>query len=182
MEIDNLKSVWQTLPNATKNKEELNQLLKKNSNPILAGIRKQLIIEFLGFSAFLACYFSMFDGANKPLIVNLMIIIAIIIQLLNGYRGYLIQAKFRSSISLYNDLLNFTNQLKSYRVENLLCKTFFGISIIIFFTYGIKITENEWLPLVLIVTIFCLQLLSLNGIWQKRINRLKVTIRDFENM
>lgn len=182
MEIDDLKSVWQTLPNIAKNKEELNKLLTKNSDPVLIGIRKQLIIEFIGFCAFLFFYYSIFDGAKKPIAINLMIISAIMLQLFNGYRGYLIQAKFRSGHNLYDSLINLTNKLKSYRVENVICRAFFGLSIILFFTYGIEFTQNNWLPLILIATIFSLQLLSLYNIWSKRINRLKRVMKEFSTV
>lgn len=181
MEIDNLKSVWQEISTPQKNTEELNLMLKKNSHPILASIKKQIVIEALGFTAFLFCYFTMFNGADKPLVGNLIIVAAILLQLFYNYRGFLMQSNFRSSTNLTSDLQNFTVKLKTYRTEVLLARTFFAFGIIAFFTYNINFSESKWLALAVISIIFSVQLGFLYRIWSKRINRLTLVLEEFKS-
>ena len=181
MEIDNLKSIWQTISTPQKSREELNLLLKKNSYPILASIKKQIIIEALGFTTFLFCYFNIFDGADKPLAGNLIIVAAILLQLFYNYRGYLMQSNFRSSTNLSSDLKNFIGKLKTYKTEVLLARTFFAIGIIGFFTYNINFSESKWLALAVILIIFSVQLAFLYRIWSKRINRLELVLDEFKS-
>lgn len=181
MEIDNLKSAWQEISTPQKNEEELNLMLKKNSHPILASIKKQIVIEALGFTAFLFCYFTMFDGADKPLAVNLIIIAAILLQLFYGYKGYLMQSGFKSSTNLNNDLESFATKLKSYRMEVMLARVFFAIGVIAFFTYNINFSANKFWALAFIILIFSVQLGFLYRIWTKRINRLELVLEEFKS-
>lgn len=181
MEIDNLKSVWQEISTPQKNKEELNLMLKKNSHPILASIKKQVAIESLGFTAFIFCYFTMFDGADKPLAVNLIIIVAIVLQLFYSYKGYLMQSSFRSSTNLNNDLESFATKLKSYRMEVMLARIIFAVALLIFFSYGINFSTNKFWALGFIIVIFSVQLGLFYRIWNKRINRLELVLEDFKS-
>jgi len=181
MEIDNLKSVWQEISTPQKNKEELNLMLKKNSHPILASIKKQIFIETIGFTMFLFCYFTMFDGTDKPLAVNLIIIAAILLQLFYGYKGYLMQSSFRSSTNLNTDLESFATKLKSYSTQVLLARAFFAIAVIAFFTYNINFSESKWLALAAILLIFSFQLGFLYRVWSKRISRLELVLEEFKS-
>lgn len=181
MEIDNLKSVWQEISTPQKDKEQLNVMLKKNSHPILASIKKQIVIEALGFTAFLFCYFTMFDGTEKPFAINIIIVTAILLQLYYGYKGYLIQRVFRSSTNLNQDLFNFIIKLKSYRTEVLLARAFFAIGVIAFFTYNINFSTSKSWALALIIMLFSVQLGFLYHIWSKRINRLALIIEEFKS-
>ncbi|WAC41092.1 hypothetical protein [Pedobacter sp. SL55] len=181
METDNLKSVWQDISTPQKNKEELNLMLKQNSHPVLTSIKKQITIELLGFTAFLFCYFTMFDGQTKPLATNLILITAILIQLIFGYKGFLMQSSFRSSTNLNNDLEGFATKLKSYRMEVILARAFFAIGVVAFFTYNINFSISKFWVLAAILIIFSVQLGLLYRIWSKRINRLQLILKEFKS-
>ncbi|MFN0293440.1 hypothetical protein [Pedobacter helvus] len=181
MEIDNLKSTWQEISIPQKNKEELNLMLKKNSHPVLTSIKKQITIELLGFTAFLFCYFTMFDGETKPIAINLTIMGAILLQLFYGYKGYLMQSKFKSNTNLNDNLQSFTKQLQSYRLQVLLARITFAIGFITFFTYHINFSAIKWLVLAFIIVIFGVQLWLLHRIWSKRISRLELVLEEFKS-
>jgi hypothetical protein len=181
MEMDNLKSVWQEISPAQKEKEELHLLLKKNSYPILASIKKQLIIELVGFTAFLFCYNTMFDGETKPLWINLTIVAAILLQLFYGYKGFSMQSRFKSNNNLTEDLEYFIIQLQSYRFQVLLSRIVFAIALIIFFTYNISFYQRKWWVLAFIVITFSIQLGFLYRLWSKRINKLEATLAEFKS-
>lgn len=182
MEIDNLKSVWKDISTPQKNSEELSLLLKKNSHPILASVKKQIIVECLGFTAFLFCYFAMFDGETKPLASNLIIIAATLLQLFYGYKGFLLQSRFKSSTNLNDDLKSFTIQLKSYRFQVVLARLLFAVGLITFFTYHISFSEFKWWLLISIFAIFSVQLWLLYRLWTKRINKLEATLAEFKSI
>ena len=179
MEVDNLKSAWQEISTPPKGKEELNQMLKKNSHPILAAIKKQIKVELLGFTVFLFCYFTMFDGTKKPMYINIIVIAVIILQLYYGYKGYIMQRVFKSNTNLNQDLLNFTNQLKSYRTEVTISRVLFTIGFLAFFTYNINFSESKWLALASILLAFAFQFFFLYKIWTKRIDRLELVLQEF---
>lgn len=180
METANLKSIWQGMSTPQKDKEELNLMLKKNSHPILAAIKKQIIVELIGFIVFLFCYFSMFDGATKPLGINLFIITTILLQLFYGYKGYLMRSKFKSSTNLNDDLENFTIKLKSYRHQVILARTLFAVGLLIFFSYNIHFSASKISALAFIVVIFSVQLWVLYRVWSKRISRLELVLEEFK--
>jgi len=181
MEIDNLKSVWQEIAIPQKAKEELNLMLKKNSYPILTSIKKQIATEAIGFTAFLVCYFTMLDGADKPVAINLMTIAAILIQLFYGYRGYVMQSSFRSSTNLNTDLESFTIRLKSHRLQVMLARILFAIGLLTFFTYNINFSVSKSLALAAILIIFSAQLGLLYRTWTKRISKLELVLEEFKS-
>ena len=181
MEIDNLKSTWQDISAPQKKEEELDLLLKKNSHPVLTSIKKQIIIELFGFTAFLFCYFTMFDGETKPIAINLTIMGAVLLQLFYGYKGFLMQSRFKSSTNLNDNLQSFMKHLKSYRLQVLLARTTFAIGFITFFTYDISFSALKWLFLAFIIVIFVVQLCLLYRIWSKRIGRLELVLEEFKS-
>jgi hypothetical protein len=180
MEMDNLKSAWHEISPPQKGKEELHLLLKKNSYPVLASIKKQLIIELFGFTAFLFCYYSIFDGETKPLVINLTIIVAILLQLFHSYKGMIMQSSFKSGNNLTDDLENFIAQLKSYRLRVVLSRIVFTIGFITFFTYNFSFSERKWWILAFIAITFSIQLGLLYRLWSKRINKLVSTLEEFK--
>jgi hypothetical protein len=180
MEMDNIKSVWQGIPTYEKDKKELELMIKKNSHPILNSIKKQIVMELFGFTAFLFCYFTMFDGGTKPIATNLLIITAILLQLLYGYKGYLMQSKFRSSTNLNNDLENFASRLKTYRLGAVMARVFFAIALITFFSYDVNFSANKFWALGFIIVVFSVQLWFLYSIWTKRISRLELVLEEFK--
>ena len=179
METDNLKSVWQGIAPAQKSKEDLNKMCKEHSNPVLKSIKKQMIIELLGFTAFLFCYYSMFDGADKPLFVNIIITIAILAPILHHVKSYKLQKLFKGGTNLKDNLTDFVSNLKVLRVENLITRIIYISGMMLFFTYNINFSESNWWALVAILIVFSAQLFILHKVWSVRINKLKLVLQEF---
>ena len=74
MEDDKLKSIWNSVPTAQKSNTELTEMLKERNHPVLKAIKKQALFELAAFSIFLFCYYSMFDGTEKPLLINFLLV------------------------------------------------------------------------------------------------------------
>lgn len=181
MEIDNLKSVWQEISTPQKNTEELNLMLKKYSCPMLSSIKKQLTIETTSFSVFLLSYFTMFDGQNKPLAINLVIISSILLQLFYGYRGYSIHNEFRGSENLSYELKRLVSRLRPYRLQTLCARIFFASSLLLFFVYNINPSQEKWIAISFIIEILVVQMIFFYRIWSKRINRLELVLKEFKD-
>lgn len=181
MEDDKLKSIWNSVPIAQKSNTELTEMLKERNHPVLKAIKKQALFELAIFSIFLFCYYSMFDGTEKPLLINFLLVFAIAINMFHHLKGYHLQQHFRASENIKDDLKSFAAKLKTYQFETIICKIIFIAGLATFFTYGIQFTEKKWLAIGVIVIIFIVQLILLNRIWQKRRTRIKHAIEEFEN-
>ena len=181
MENDKLKSIWKTIPAQHKSDIELTEMLKERNHPILNAIKKQAFVELFAFTIFLFCYYTMFDGVDKPLLANIALVFAIAINMFHYIKGYRLQQLFRSSENVLEDLKRFAAKLKSYQLETLIAKTLFIAGMGVFFTNGIQLTANKWWAIGLIVIIFIIQLIFLNRVWANRIRKIKATIGEFEN-
>lgn len=181
MENDELKSLWKDLKTPKKDENELSTMLKEQNHPVLRSIRRQAIFEFLALAAFLFCYYTMFDGNKKPLLINLILVFAITFNMLNHLKIYRLQQNFRGGSNLLNDVSSFAKKLKTSQIQTIMSKVILTIGMILFFTDGIELNEKKWYAIAFIVVIFILQLLLLNKIWQKRIAQIKLNIQDFEN-
>ncbi len=178
METDNLKSVWQSIIPSQKSREDLMKMSKERSNVVLKQIRKQIYIELFGFIAFLFCYYSMFDGADKPLPINIIITVAILLPILNHFRGYQLQKQFKSGKNLKDDLMSFINKLKNFRIETIIARFAFTIGLMLFFTYKVTFSAQKWWAIILIVIVFSIQFFFLYKIWSNRINKLQLVLQE----
>ena len=181
MENDKLKAIWKTVNPPLKNKVELTAMFKEGNHPTLKTIKKQALFELLGFTLFLFCYYSMFDGEANPLFINVILIVAIAVNMLHHFRGYRLQQKFRTSQNLKEDLKSFVTRLKSYQLETLLSKIICATGLTLFFTNGIQMNQQKWWAVVAIVIFFLIQLALLTSIWAKRVGKIKTIIQELES-
>ena len=181
MENDDLKSLWKEVKTPAKDSNELVKMLKTKNHPVIKSIKRQAIFEFVAFAVFLFCYYTMFDGSKKPLLINLVLVVAVTFNMLNHLKGYRLQQNFRASENIKADLKSFATKLKSYQLEVIISKVILLIGLMLFFTNGIELTEKKWYAVAIIALIFILQLVMINNIWRKRITSIKLTIQDFEN-
>lgn len=182
MENDDLKSLWKELKMPEKDQTELSTMLKEQNHPVLRSIKRQAIFEFLALAAFLFCYYTMFDGNKKPLLINLILVFAIAFNMLNHLKIYRLQQNFRAGSNLLNDVSSFAEKLKTSQIQTIMSKVILAIGLILFFTDGIELNEKKWYAIAVIVVIFMLQLLLLNKIWQKRVREIKLTIIELEKV
>lgn len=182
MENDPLKSIWKSVEAMQKSSTELTAMFKEGNHPALKAIKKQTLIESAGFAIFLFCYYTMFDGAAKPLLVNIILIAAIAVNMFHHYRGYRLQQMFRANQNLKEDLKKFANKIKSYQLETLLSKIVWAGGLMLFFTNGIQMNEKKWWAVAAILTVFLVQLILLNSIWTRRVGKIKKAVQELESV
>lgn len=181
MENDPLKSIWKSVETKQKSPNELTAMFKEGNHPALKAIKKQALFELAGFILFLFCYYTMFDGAAKPLLMNIILVAAIALNMFHHYRGYRLQQAFRSRQNLKEDLKNFAKKLKSFQMETILSKIIWLVGLMLFFTNGIQMNEKKWWAVIAILSIFLVQLILLNSIWAKRVGKIKTIIQELES-
>lgn len=180
MEIDDLKLAWDKAPMPEKTAEEIKLMLSENRHPVLKGIRKQAAIEIAGWFVFLLCYYTMFDGGNKPLWLNMILVSAVLWPLIHNLMGYRFEKYLVKGNNIRESLINYLANVKVYAWVSIISRVLFAVGLLLFFTYGIKFNAAKYLSLAIIVLLFIVQLALLGNLWVKRLNKLQTTLADFK--
>ncbi|MBK6265650.1 hypothetical protein JKA74_11430 [Marivirga sp. S37H4] len=181
MNINDLKSNWKNIqPESKKTTTDLLKMTKVRNHPTLKRIRIKLIIESILLIAFLAVYNNIFDGAQKPTWVNIMLIIAAGLFVLVDLSAYLNLKNIPQGKNLKETLQQFSGRLKLISTLSLISSLLFGTALILFFTSSINFTENKYFILIGIILTLLLMIFASYKIWANRINHITKTIADLE--
>ena len=88
MELENLKSGWKNIDFERKSEIELEQMTLLKNHPILHKIRIKILIESIALCLLLLVYYDWFDGHQKPLYANLLLVLSILARIGNNIFGY----------------------------------------------------------------------------------------------
>jgi hypothetical protein len=179
MELNDLKSGWQTADSAFTNEADLHKMTQVIHHPSLKKIRTKLIVETISLVFFLFVYYDWFDGDKKPFTVNVLLVSSLLLYVLNDVIGYFSIARPIRGRNLKLSIQNYLLMIKRLSVFSVIISFLYSISIIIFFTSVIDFTKEKRLILAgIIVVLFQMILLSFK-IWAKRIKNLKQQVNDF---
>lgn len=181
MEIDELKSAWNQVSTPEKTNEEIKLMLSENRHPVLKGIRRQAAIEIAGWSVFLVCCYSMFDGVNKPLWVNIMLALSVIWAILHNLMGYRFAKYLINGNTIKESLMNYLSNVKLYARVSVSSRIFFAAGLLLFFTYNIHFNSSKYLSLGIIILIFTIQIALLYRLWVSRLNKLNEAVLGFSS-
>lgn len=179
MDFDELKSAWNAGSGKTSSQDEIPMMIKENRHPVLQKIRLQLLFETIGMLLFLLVYYSMFDGEKKPAAINATLIIAVLVPVLHQIYGYYLQRNLIRGNDLSDSLLSYIRKLKLYIILSLLSRLVFMIGLSLFFGFNIQFDSFKYYCALVIVIVFCFQLVWLRHIWGKRLTQLKKTYTSF---
>jgi len=178
MKIDELKTAWNEIETPAKSAEEIKLMLQENRHPVLKGIRKQVIIELIGWSVFLACYYSMFDGGNKPLWMNVLLVVCVLFPLIHNLMSYGFTKYLIKGDTIRESVNNYLSNVKIYAGVSVISRALFASGLLLFLTYGIKFNEAKYFSLGVIVLLFLVQLGLLVNLWIKRLNKLNAIVTN----
>lgn len=181
MEVEDLKSDWSAIQPIPKKEETLLLMLKENKHPVLKSIRKQIVIEVTGWVLFLMVYYSMFDGSEKPLWVNLFLISTLLLPIFHSIYGYYYNKYLANGSNVKKALEQLYNRLQNYALFSVFIRIGFVCGLLLFFTYNIDFTITKYYSLLIIGIVFSIQLFVLYRIWNKRLKRIRETIYAFSN-
>jgi hypothetical protein len=174
MKDDLLKSAWQNMP-AEKSLTPIREMLKENKHPVLKQMRRQLLFEGVAYLLFLFVYFDFFDGHEKPVYANILLVAAFVFALVNNVAGYRL-ANLRITGYNIRDLVNARiSKLKVFVRVAISSRVLLATCLLIFFGSVITFTQSKVWILIGAVAIFSIQLIVLWRLWSARINRLKET-------
>lgn len=179
MEFNEMKSTWNAVRTPTIPSTEIQAMLSENKHPVLKGIRKQLTIEIIGWCIFLSCYYTMFDANLKPLWINILLVLSILLPLIHNLMGYRLAKYLVHGANIRESLKNYLSKIKIYAIISIVSRQIYLAAFLLFFTYGLRFNTSRYVLLAVISLIFLVQLWLLSRLWAKRLKNLGNTIAIF---
>lgn len=182
MELDDMKSYWQQLPaESSKSADALNHMIKENRHPVLKGIRRQLVIEMVGWLIFLIVFYDFFDGHKRSLYLNLLVIGAGIFVVAHNAFGYLMARNLKAAGNLASTLSHYLTTTKTYSIVSIASRVVSTTAVLLFLTDTIHFTKEKYVILAGVVVLFAIQMGLLIRLWIKRIMNLEAAIQELRN-
>ena len=178
MELDELKSDWKNLTPDTKTGDALRQMVQKNSHPVLKGIRRQLVIETALFTVFLLIYYSGFEGSQKPLYANVLLVTAMLLVIGHNILGYLAAQNIVAGSDLKESLENYLAKVRRYAIVSVSSRAAASMCLLLFFSSTVTFSSGKLLILLGMILVIPVQVFFLSRIWRKRIRSLKKVLRQ----
>ncbi len=179
MENDALKSAWQDLPTPQKSNPELKSILHESAHPVLKGIRRQLLIELVGFTAFLLVYYDFFDGDRKPLYANMLLVSAMLLVMAHNIAGYLLTRRGIKGNTIRQSLEDRLGDMKTYAIVSVALRVLAAACLWFFFMSVVTFDAHRYWLLAVVVVLVLVQITALSRIWLGRLKRMREVIADF---
>lgn len=177
MDFDSLKSNWKNTGDGIKDQKELLMMTKMKNHDNLKRIKIKLIIEAVLVTFFLAVYYEAFDGDNKPLWSNLLLIIATCSYLLVRYIGWIVLRNPINGENIKTSLIVFQNKLHKTAYFNLITSFLFGVTLITFFVSSIDLTEMKYFMVIGMVLTLIVFVYFSSRLWFKRVKRISNALK-----
>lgn len=174
--MDPLKAAWDSTPTPSRNTADIAAIINKQASPVMRGIRKQLIIELLGYTAFLIGYYDFFDGDKKPFYLNALLVVSVLFLLAYNVFGYTLAKNPVPGNSLLESMQQRLQQLKRYALVAVSCRAFAMAGVFTFFLANIHWDNSKYTAVGVIVIVTLLAIFVHRSIWAGRIKRLRNTI------
>lgn len=179
MELDQLKSAWNAVQTPVKTNKELSDMLIESKHPVLKDIRRQFLIEILGWSVFLLCYYTMFDGDQKPVLINVLLIASMLFALIHNISGYSFAKYLVNGSTIKSSLERYLSKIRIHAAVSILSRLVLITGFLVFFTYNIDFTTPKYVLLIGAIIVFLIQFGWLFNLWRKRLRTLRDTISNF---
>ena len=179
MNEDTLRSAWHGIGANPKSNAEIRNMMHGKEHPVLKRIRKQLIIETTAFTAFLFVYYDFFDGRDKPLYANILLVASLLFVIMHNLIGYTLTRQPVTGNTIKQSLTLHLARIKNFAVISITMRVLSAVCLLLYFTSTVTFTDNKYWVLAVIICIFIVQIALLLRIWTKRISELGRTINNF---
>lgn len=176
--MDPLKATWDSTPNPQRTISDLQDIIRRHTSPVLKSIRKQMIIEAIGYIAFLLVYYDFFDGDRKPFYLNLLLVISLGCMLLYNVAGYMMASHPAEEKNLLENMRQKLQAVRKYAAWAICTKIAGFAGIIAFFVAGIQWNTPKYATLLCVVIIMVIQAYAHWKIWSGRIKRIRQTVEE----
>lgn len=181
MELDDLRSEWESAGQPPKTKEDLLRMTKIAHHPSLKKIRIKLLLETVFLLFFLIVYYDWFDGGQKPLYANIVLIIGLLLYIGNDIIGYISIAKPIMAFNLKLSVANYSSRIKHLALFSIIFSFLYGACLIVFFSSVIHFTREKRLLLVALALVLFQVIFWSSRVWKRRIQSLEKQVNDFED-
>ncbi|MET7258378.1 hypothetical protein [Dyadobacter fermentans] len=179
MNIDDLKSEWQSAGQGSLSEKELAMMTRVRNHPSLRKLRIKFMTEIVALTAFLFLFYDGLDGAQKPLIVNILLIISVTIYIINNALSYyhiqnpLVSGNFREALAKQ------VHSLKRLAVLSLTSSVVYAATLLFFLTYQAAFTQRKYIILSALIITFSLLFYYSWISWQRKITHFRQLEADF---
>ena len=180
MDLQNLKTHWDKINYLPKNDMELERMTTIKNHPVLKKIKIKLIIETLAISFFLMVYYSGFDGVEKPIYANVLLVLGAVAYIINGILSFRVIQKPIQGENLKKSINSYFKRIKNISIISLSITVVYTCSLLLFFGSTINFSgEKKW---ILIFGIFVLiqAFFWSSRIWKAWLGKLKIHIENFK--
>lgn len=176
--MDPLKAAWDSTPSPQRTISDLQNIIRRHTSPVLKSIRKQMIIEAIGYIAFLLVYYDFFDGDRKPFYLNLLLVISLACMLMYNVAGYMMANHPTEEKNLLENMQQKLQAVRKYAVWSIGTKVAGFAGIMTFFVAGIQWSPPKYATLLVVVVIMAIQVFIHWQIWNGRIKRIHQTVEE----
>jgi len=177
MNIEELRNEWQSIKTPQIDLDRLKDMTIEKSHPVLSGIRKQLTMELMGWSAFLIICFTGLDADQKPILANAILVISVTLPMIFNIYGYRLSKELIAGPDISSSLQNRIDSLKRFAIASVVLRIMLITGVGYFFISTINITPSKLILLGTGSMFLMIPLYLLVRIWKKRIGKLSGTLR-----
>lgn len=179
MNIDDLKSDWHRAGQESLSEKELAMMTRVRNHPSLRKLRVKFMMEIAALTALLFLFYDGLDGAQKPLIVNILLIVSIVIFITNNALGYLHIQNPVVSGNIREALARQARSLKRLAALSLASSVVYAATLLFFLTYQTAFTQRKYIILSTLIVSFLLLFYYSWISWQRKIARFRQLEADF---
>jgi len=179
MELDKLKTQWQNVNVAHKDKKELQQMTKIQHHPQLKKIKLRFIIEIVALSIFLLVFQDFFDGPKKPVWANILLVSGILASIIINVWGYITLFSPIQAFNLQMSLQKYLWQLKRMALLSVVASLYYGITLLVFFITGLSMNTKKYIFIALMGGFLLVMVYFSYKLWQNHIQRIKSALEKF---
>lgn len=171
--MDPLKEAWKGAGTSTKSTADIKEMLKENKHPVLKKIRRQMIVEIVGFSIFGSVFYDFFDGHKKPLFAVIILVASLLLVISHNLFGYLNAKRSVKGNNLRVSLEKYQRELKTFALLSIISRVIYTAGLAIYFTWPAYM--RLW-PVLLLLVLVALQVIIVARMWRKRIRAINTTV------
>lgn len=179
MNIDEMKSEWHQAGQDPLSEKELAMMTRVRNHPSLRRLRIKFMTEIVALTGLLFLFYDGFDGADKPLIVNILLIISIVVYIINNALGYFHLQNPSVSGNIREALLKQSHTLKRLAVLSLASSVVYSATLLFFLTYQVAFNQRKYIILSALILAFCLLFYYSWISWQRKIAHFRQLKADF---
>ncbi|MEM9987464.1 MAG: hypothetical protein AAF804_20420 [Bacteroidota bacterium] len=179
MNLDDLKSNFSQEEVEPQSLANLGRMLDPGQHPSLKGVRRQLLLESLAWTLFLALYHDFFDGQQKPLVWNLLLILAVIGLLMHNLLGYRITSRPVQGEDLRSSLGHYLSKIRRYAWVSIGARVLAILILFGFFLSSVDFEARHYAGAAGIVGLLLVQGFLLWRVWRRRIEVIAEQVGQF---